>query len=98
MLAHGERALRAAPNGEMPIGVIERGGVVRFDVTLMDSAGDELAFNDDIRFREPFLNIAFLVLEVTGDVARFFSGFAHRARLQVFMDERCIRLHRLTHL
>ena len=98
LFAHGERALRAAPDGELSIRVIERGGVVRFNVTLVDSACDEFAFDDDIRFSEPFLNIAFLVLEVTGDVAGFVSGFTHRAGLQVFMDERCIRLHCLPHL
>ena len=98
LFAHGERALRATPDGELPIGVVKRGGVVRFNVALVDGAGDELAFDDDICFSEPFLYIAFLVLEVAGDVAGFVSGFAHRTRLQGFVEERCIRLHRCAHL
>ncbi len=47
LAADGERSLGAAPDGHVTIGVPQRGGVVRLNVTLMDRRRVELALDDD---------------------------------------------------
>ena len=92
MIAHGEKLLSAAPDGQLAVAVPERCGGMRFDVALMHRLRVELALHNDIRFREALLHIAVVKDKVVGDIgllvavavaARAECGTCHREQTLV---------------
>ena len=69
MIAKGEVALAAGPNGHRVVGVPLGGGGVGFDVSLVDRPGVVLPLQDHVGFLKPFIDVAYSELEAVGDVA-----------------------------
>ena len=70
LVADAEVALGAAVDFEGAVGAPEGGGVVGFDVALVDGGGAEVAFHDQVGGGEAGVDVAFFQDDVLGDVAR----------------------------
>ena len=69
MVAKGEMALAASPDGHRIVGVPLGGGRMGLDVPLVDRLGVVLPFQDYIGFLKSLRNVARAKLEAVGDVA-----------------------------
>ena len=88
MVAQGEVALAAGPDGHRAVGAPLRRGRVRFDVALVHRAGVKLPLHDDIRLGEPGVGVAQPELEAVGYVAWLAFRVAPSALPQVGVGQR----------
>ncbi len=76
--------------------------IVRLDVALMHHRGVEFTFDDNIRFGEPFLDVARLKEEVLCDVGRLvvscFGRRTDRCGADLIIQDRRIVLHCVEHV
>ena len=79
-MSNAERTLGAGPDGDLAVGIPVSGRGVRLDVALVDRRRIELSLDDDVRFFEPFDDVAFLENKVLGDVGVFRSVVRCRMR------------------
>ena len=69
MVAHGELALAAGPDGQLSVSAPLGGASVGLDVALVYRDGLGFLLNDDVGLLEALLNVAEAELELVGDVA-----------------------------
>ena len=94
-IAHAERALRARPDLDPAVARPECRGVVRLDIALVHGGGVELALDDDIGLGEALGRVAQRPAEVLGHVADAVRQRAVHLGLQVIVQERRTRSHRV---
>jgi len=68
---HHELALARAPDRGLVVGADADEAGMRLDVALMHRAGREAALDDDFGLRKTLCDVAFLDLELAGDVGGF---------------------------
>ena len=64
-----EQALGAGVNRDAAVGRPHGGGHVRLDIALVHGLGVKFPFDDDVCLGKALLNVANLVLDMSGDVA-----------------------------
>ena len=68
-IAYCEGALGTGPDGQFTVGIPQGGGVLRLDVALVNGAGPEGSFDDDIGLGKAFFQVSHFVPEMGGDIA-----------------------------
>ena len=98
MFAHTKRSLRAAPDGDLSIGVVLRGCILRFDVSLVHHGCKELALDNYRSILKTFLDIANLFLIMCRDIAGNITFLPQLIGAHVVEQNRGISLHGFSHI
>ena len=88
-----EVALAAAPHGELTVTVPHGQGIVILNVALMDHRTCEFVLYDYVGFREPRLDVAFLIQELLGNIAGFVRQAPGELRIQIFVQKWRVWFH-----
>ena len=74
------------------------GGVVGFDITLVDGGGGVFLLHHQVGVSKSFSDVARSVAHMGGNVAGFVSGLSHIVSAHFFVKQRGVGIHRFAYI
>ena len=98
LVAHRERSLGAAPDGQLAVAAVLGGSVLRLDVALVHGGRAELALDDHRRLAETGLHVAQAHLHMPGHVCGPVAAQAELVGAQIGVQDGRVSRHGLPHV